>query len=379
MPRRGAGIYLDNAATTRPDPAALGAMRAFEDAHHGNPSSQHAAGVAAAREVERSRQAVADALGAAPDEIVFTSGGTEANNLALKGVFERPGGHLVVSAIEHPSVLRTADALRRRGVKVTVVGVDALGRVSPAAVAAAITPGTLLVSVMHANNETGTLEPVSEIGRLCRARGVLFHTDACQSFTRAALDAASGDFDLISVNAHKIHGPKGVGALFVRRGTRLAPLLDGGGHERGLRSGTLNAPAIVGFAAAARLARDASPYETQRLRDRLLAALRRGIPGLRLNGPEDARLCGHLSVTLPRGEAKELAQALSARGVFVSTGSACSAGKSEPSHVLLALGLSPAAAARTLRLTLSRLTTRDEVDAAAAALVELAGSAHGRR
>lgn len=379
MPPRGAGIYLDNAATTRPDPAALAAMRAFEDEHHGNPSSQHAAGVAAAREVERARQAVADALGAAPDEVVFTSGGTESNNLALKGAFDRRRGHLVVSAIEHPSVLRAADALRRRGASVTVVGVDPLGRVSPAAVAAAITPDTVLVSVMHANNETGTLEPAAEIGRLCRARGVLFHTDACQSFTRAALDAGSGAYDLISINAHKIHGPKGVGALFVRRGTRLAPLLDGGGQERGLRSGTLNAPGIVGFAAAARLARDSSPYETQRLRDRLLAALRRGIPGLRLNGPEDARLCGHLSVTLPRGEAKELAQALSARGVFVSTGSACSAGKNEPSHVLLALGLSPAAAARTLRLTLSRLTTRDEVDAAAAALVELAGSVHGRR
>jgi len=379
VPLRDAGIYLDNAATTRPDPAALAAMRAFEDEHHGNPSSQHAAGVAAAREVERARQAVADALGAAPDEIVFTSGGTESNNLALKGAPLPRGGHVVVSAIEHPSVLRTADALRRRGVKVTVVGVDPRGRVSPAAVAAALTPSTALVSVMHANNETGTLEPVAEIGRLCRARGVLFHTDACQSFTRAALDAGSGDFDLISVNAHKIHGPKGVGALFVRRGTKLTPLLDGGGHERGLRSGTLNAPGIVGFGAAVRLARDASPYETQRLRDRLLVLLRRGIPGLRLNGPEDARLCGHLSVTLPRGDAKEAAQALSARGVLVSTGSACSAGKNEPSHVLLALGLTPAQAGRTLRLTLSRMTTRAEVDAAAAALVELAGSAHGRR
>ena len=379
MPLRDAGIYLDNAATTRPDPAALEAARSFEDAHYGNPSSLHGPGVAAAREVERSRRAVADALGAAPDEIVFTSGGTESNNLALKGAALPRGGHVVVSAIEHPSVLRTADALRRRGVKVTVVGVDARGLVSPAAVAAALTPRTALVSVMHANNEIGTIEPVSEIGRLCRARGVLFHTDACQSFTRAALDAGSGAFDLISVNAHKIHGPKGVGALYVRRGTKLAPLLDGGGHERGLRSGTLNAPGIVGFGAAVRLARDASPYETQRLRDRLLVLLRRGIPGLRLNGPEDARLCGHLSVTLPRGDAKEAAQALSARGVFVSTGSACAEGKSAPSHVLLAAGLTPAQAGRTLRLTLSRMTTRDEVDAAAAALVELAGSAHGRR
>ena len=376
MPLRDAGIYLDNAATTRPDPAALSAARSFEDAHHGNPSSLHGPGVAAAREVERARQAVADALGAAPDEIVFTSGGTESNNLALKGAAPPRGGHVVVSAIEHPSVLRTADALRRRGVKVTVVGVDSRGLVSPAAVAAALTPRTALVSVMHANNETGTIEPAAEIGRLCRARGVLFHTDACQSFTREALDAGSGAFDLISVNAHKIHGPKGLGALYVRRGTRLTPLLDGGGHERGLRSGTLNAPGIVGFGAAVRLARDSSPYETQRLRDRLLVLLRRGIPGLRLNGPEGARLCGHLSVTLPRGDAKETARALSARGVFVSTGSACSAGKSEPSHVLLALGLTPAQAGRTLRLTLSRMTTRAEVDAAAAALVELAGGVH---
>jgi cysteine desulfurase len=379
MPRSSTGIYLDNAATTRPDPAALEAARSFEDAHHGNPSSLHAPGVAAAREVERARQAVADALGAAPDEIVFTSGGTEANNLAIKGAFAARGEHLVVSAVEHPSVLQAALSLRRRGAEVTVVGVDARGVVSPAAVAAAITPKTVLVSVMHANNEIGTIEPAAEIGRLCRARGVLFHTDACQSFTREPLDAGSGAFDLISVNAHKIHGPKGVGALYVRRGTRLEPQLDGGGHERGLRSGTLNAPGIVGFGAAVRLSRACAPDATRRLRDRLLAALRRGIPGLRLNGPEDARLCGHLSVVLPRGRAKEIARSLSANGVYVSTGSACAAGKSEPSRVLLAVGLSPAQAERTLRLTLSRMTTRAEVDAAAAALVELAGRPHAPR
>jgi cysteine desulfurase len=262
---------------------------------------------------------------------------------------------------------------------VTIVGVDAHGLVSPAAIAAALTPKTVLVSVMHANNEIGTIEPVEEIGRLCRARGVLFHTDACQSFTREPLEAGRGAFDLISINAHKIHGPKGVGALYVRGGVRLEPQLDGGGHERGLRSGTLNVPGIVGFGEAVRLSRAAGQDEIRTLRDRLLASLRRGIPGLKLNGPEIARLSGSLSVTLPRGRGKEIAQALSARGIFVSTGSACAAGKSEPSHVLLAIGRTPAQASRTLRLTLSRMTTRAEVDAAAAALIELAGSARGRR
>ena len=243
------------------------------------------------------------------------------------------------------------------------------GVAAPAAVAAAIRPATVMVSVMHANHEIGTLEPVAEIARLCRRRGILFHSDACQSFTKEPLDLRRLPADLVSVNAHKIHGPKGVGALFVRRGTPLAPIQDGGGHERGLRSGTLNTPGIAGFAAAVE---DADPRERvtmRRLRERLWSALRRAVPGIRLNGPRSMRLCGNLHVTLPRTEAKSLLQKLSAAGIYASAGAACSSAKNEPSHVLLAIGISPRQADRSLRLSLSRQTTTAEIDAAARAMV----------
>jgi len=340
---------------------------------YGNPSSLHRLGVEAAKAVERSRGVLAEALGAEPDEIVFTSGGTESNNLALKGALRaagKRGAHVVLSAVEHPSVAAAARALEERGVFVSRVGVDQEGLVDPAAVARAIGPATVLVSVMHANHEIGTLEPIGEIGRLCRRRGVLFHCDACQSFTKEPLDVAKVPADLLSVNAHKLHGPKGIGALYVRRGTALAALLDGGGQEGGRRSGTLNTPAIAGFAAAVEAAdaRDASAMRL--LRDRLWNALRRAVPGLRLNGPRQARLCGNLNVLLPV-ESKPLLQKLSAAGLCASAGSACSSAKAEPSAVLLAIGLSPQEAARSMRLSLSRSTTRAEVDAAARIIARL--------
>ncbi|MCX5795222.1 MAG: cysteine desulfurase family protein [Elusimicrobia bacterium] len=369
-------IYLDNAATTRPCPAALRAMDDCARRCYGNPASWHRRGVEAAKAVERARGTLARALGSQPDEIVFTSGGTEANNLALKGVawtLGRSRRQILVSAVEHPSVSAAAKALARWGWTVTVLPVDAKGFVAPSRVAAALTARTALVSVMHANHEIGTIEPVAEIGRLCRKRGVLFHTDACQSFCKEPLDLRRLPIDLLSVNGHKVHGPKGVGALYVRRGLRLAPLLDGGGQEGGLRSGTLNTPAIAGFAAAVEDFPAAAPAEMRRLRDRLLAGLLRGAAGLRLNGPAQGRLCGNLSVTLPATEVKPLLQRLSAAGVFASAGAACHSAQTAPSPVLRAIGLTPRQAGRTLRLSLGRYTTRAQVDAAVRIISRLIG------
>jgi cysteine desulfurase len=370
-------IYLDNAATTRPDPAVLKVMAECAERCYGNAASWHRPGVEAAKAVERARQTLAEALGGEPDAVVFTSGGTEANNLAIEGAVRArrgKGAHLVTTAVEHPSVLEPCRALERSGVRVSVVGVDRQGFVDPDAVGRAITPATALVSVMHANNEIGTVEPIDEIGRLCRKKGVLFHCDACQSFTKEPLDLRRLRADLLSVNGHKIHGPKGVGALYVRPGTVLAPLIHGGGQERGLRSGTLNTPAIAGFGAAAALARPGEAAGMRRLRDRLFAALSEAIPGLRLNGPRRGRLCSNLHLLLPSGRAKPFLQALSAAGVYASAGSACSSAKPEPSHVLLAIGLTPEEASRCVRLSLSRRTTLAEVDAAARLMASLAGA-----
>jgi cysteine desulfurase len=357
-------IYLDNAAATRPAPAVLEAM-AQAQRDYGNAASVHRCGVAAAKAVERSRAVVAEALGARPDEVVFTSGGTEANNLALKGVCVGKRGALAVSAVEHPSVLETARALASAGRRVVRFGVDADGLVDPSAVARAITPRTVLVSVMHANNEVGTLQPLAEIGRLCRRRGVLFHTDASQSFTKEPLEPRRVGADLATVSGHKIHGPKGAGALYVRAGLRLEPLLHGGGQEGGLRPGTVNIAGAVGLAAAVRAAALSDAARVRRLRDRLEARLRALVPGLRSNGHRTRRVCGILSVTLPGGRSGDLVQALSRAGVCVSAGAACSSAAERPSHVLLAMGRSPEETGRTLRLSLSRWTTAAEVERAA--------------
>jgi len=371
--RSDAMIYLDNAATTRPDPAVLEAMaRAKED--YGNASSLHRLGVAAAKAVEKARAEVAEALQARPEEVVFTSGGTEANNLALKGVLLACGrrGGLVVSAIEHPSVLEPARALGRCGWRLRLAAADPDGLVDPAAVAAAMDSRTVLVSVMHANNEVGTLQPLAEIGRLCRKRGVLFHTDASQSFTKEPLEPRRLGADLVTLSGHKIHGPKGVGALYVRAGLKLEPLLHGGGQEGGLRSGTHNTAAILGFGAAVARPQAADAPRVRRLRDRLEARLRGLVPGLRRNGHRTRRVCGILSVTLPAMSAGGLLQALNKEGICASAGAACSAATEHPSPALLAMGRTPDQAKRTLRLSLSRWTTAAEAESAAVVIARLA-------
>jgi len=370
-------VYLDWNATTPVDPRVLEAMLPCFSEDFGNASStSHAYGWKAEARVRLARAAVASAIGAAPEEIVFTSGATESDALALLGAARANrdrGDHLVVAATEHRAVLDHARRLESEGFRLTLVPPRADGRIAAATVASALTDRTLLVSVMAANNETGALNPVGEIGALCRERGVLFHTDAAQALGKVPLDVRAIGVDLVSLSAHKACGPKGVGALWVRSGkprVRLEAQLLGGGHERGLRSGTPNVPAIVGFGEAARIAAAelaTEPARLRALRDRLEAEILAGVPGARRNGPGAERLPNTLNVLFPGVEAGRLM--LEARDLAVSSGSACSSASPEPSHVLVAMGLSAAEARSSIRISLGRFTTEEEVGFAAGALL----------
>ena len=373
-------IYLDHQATTPLDERVLEAMRPYLTREYGNPSSPHAYGQAAARAVRAARRRVADLIGAKNElEIVFTSGATEADHLAIVGaaLAVRPhGGHLVTTAIEHKAVLAACQRLvDHHGYTLTRVGVDQHGCVRPADIAAALTPHTVLVSVMHANNEIGTLQRLAAIAEITAQRGIVLHTDAAQSAGCGLLDVEELGIDLASLSAHKLHGPKGIGALYIRGGTRITAQQTGGGQERGLRAGTLNVPAIVGFGAAAHLiTTDAVPppprirAQRDRLQDRLLAA----IPGASVNGHPHRRLPGNLSFTLPGIEATDLLDRLP--GIAASTGSACNTGSGEPSHVLTAIGLTRDQARATLRLSLGRTTTDTDIDQAADLIARTAHS-----
>lgn len=369
-------IYLDNHATTRTDPRVVEAMLPFFTEQYGNAASvSHRFGWEAEEAVEHAREQISRAIGAESQEIVFTSGATESNNLALKGLASaarRKGQHIVTVASEHKAVLDPARRLAGEGWDVTVVPCDEHGGVSPQAIADALTDRTVLVSVMTANNEVGTLNPLGEIGRLCHERGVVFHSDAAQAVGRIPVDVERDSVDLLSLSAHKFYGPKGIGALFVRRRgprVRLHALLDGGGHERGMRSGTLAVPLIVGMGVAIELAEAARPEESARilaLRERLHEAIVAGVPGVRLNGHPVNRLPGNLNLSFARVDGEALMMAM--RDVAVSSGSACSAADPEPSHVLRAMGLDDDLARSSLRFGLGRFTTVDEVDFAAAAV-----------
>jgi cysteine desulfurase len=365
-------IYLDAHATTAVDPRVLDAMLPLLR-EPGNASSlDHAAGRRVHDAVEAARKQVAALIDASHKDVVFTSGATEANNLAIKGAVTLArdrGDHVITVATEHRSVLDTCRHLEIQGIRVTWLPVASDGLIDLAALEAAIEPSTILVSVMAANNEIGVLQPLADIGRLTRARGVLFHTDAAQAAGKIPLDVNAAQIDLLSLSAHKMYGPQGVGALYVRSRqpvVRLAPLLDGGGHERGLRPGTLNAPGIVGLGAAAALARDEMTADAARLgalRDRLLAGLRAAIDGIHVNGSLEARLPHNLNVSID-GTDETLAARLD--GLAVSAGSACSTGSIQASHVLRALGVDTARAHGTLRFGLSRSTTADEIERAIA-------------
>jgi len=365
-----APIYLDYQATTPVDRRVLDEMLPWFTEKFGNPhSATHAYGREAAEAVEAARAEVAALIGAEPREIVFTSGATESNNLAIKGAarFHSQFGRdrIVTLATEHKCVLESAAAMAREGCSVSVLPVQANGIVDLAALGAAIDERTALVSVMAANNEIGVLQPLAEIGALCRVRGVLFHTDAAQAVGKVPVDVDAMAIDLLSISAHKIYGPKGIGALYVRRRprARIEPLLDGGGQERALRSGTLPAPLCVGFGAAARIAREEMGAEAERLlglRRRMLAGLQARLPELRLNGDPERRLPGSLNLSFPGVPALALMEACP--GLALSTGSACTAAEVEPSYVLRALGLPDALAGASLRLGLGRYTTESEVN-----------------
>ena len=366
-------VYLDYAATTPVDPRVLAAMLPYFSEHWGNASSTHAFGQEARAAVDRARQEVAALLDARPGEIVFTGGATEADNLAVLGVASaagRAGGHVITSAIEHHAILEACQVLRQRGVEVTEVPVGASGIVDPDDVRRALRPDTALISIIAANNEIGTLQPLPEIGTVAREHGVPFHSDATQWV--GALPSRVDDLrvDLLSLSGHKRYGPKGVGALYVRTGTPLTPLQRGGGHERGRRGGTENVPGIVGLGAALRIAGETMEAETVRLaglRDRLIQGAL-GIPGVALNGDPVRRLPNNVNLSVEGTDGQSLVIGLDLRGVAVSAGAACSSGTIEASHVLTALGLPAERAMSAIRLTLGRPTEAAEVEAALEAL-----------
>lgn len=365
-PRR---VYLDHNATTPLDPLVLDAMLPFLRDDYGNPSSLHWFGQRARGAVEEARGRVAELLGADPAEIVFTSGGSESDNAALRGATAKakpPRAGVVCTAIEHHAVLNTAKALGEEGRPVAIVRVGEGGAVDAEELAASVSETTALVSVMLANNETGVLQPVAEAARLARARGALVHCDAVQGAGKVVVDVRALGVDLLTLSAHKIYGPKGVGCLYVRRGTPLAALVRGGGQERNRRAGTENVAGVVGFGAAAALARESLPADAVRveaLRDRLEARLL-AIPGARRNG-EGPRVPNTTNVSFEGVEAEGLLIALDLEGIAVSTGAACAAGGVEPSHVLRAMGLPPERVESSLRLSLGRGTTEADIDHAA--------------
>jgi cysteine desulfurase len=370
-------VYLDSHATTPVDPRVLDAMLPFFTERFGNPSSRsHPFGWAADEAVESARDEVATLLGAKLREIVFTSGATESNNLALRGVAALRGrGHIITAVTEHKAILDPCGRLEREGFRVTCLPVDGDGLVAPDAVREAIAGDTILISIMAANNEIGVLQPLAAIGEIARARGVLFHTDAVQAAGKVPFDVEAAGVDLASISAHKFYGPKGVGALYVRRRRPkldLVPLMDGGGQERGVRPGTLNVPGIVGLGRAAALCRAEMAAEGARLaalRDRLLGGLRDRLGDIRVNGSLEARLPHNLNVAFPGVEGEALLMGL--RNVAVSSGSACTSTSVEPSHVLKAIGLSDRLARASLRFGLGRFTTAEEIEYAIGAVADL--------
>ncbi len=379
-------IYLDHAATTPLREEVLAAMLPYLTDHFGNPSSLHAAGRRARQGLDEARERIAAVLGAKPREIVFTGGGSEADNLALKGAAwaaSARGRHIVTSSVEHKAVLNACAVLERSGFEVTYLPVDRYGRVDPAEVEAAITEHTALVSIMYANNEVGTIQPIAEIGAICRRHGVLFHTDAIQAGGYLPLDVDRLGVDLLSLAAHKVYGPKGVGALFVRQGTALLPQIQGGAQERQRRAGTENVAGIVGMARALELAqgdaasRDAENARLAGLRDRLMAAAR-GMPGIEATGHPVERLPHNASWLIEGVEGGDLVAALDLEGVAASTGSACTSGSAEPSHVLIAMGIDPERAHGALRLTAGRATVTADVDRAAEAMLAALGRMRGQ-
>jgi len=367
---------MDHSATTPVAPEVLQAMLPYLSDKFGNASSLHSFGQEAKEALEESREKVAKLLAANPEEIIFTSGGTESDNLALKGIARRnkdKGKHIITTSVEHPAILETCKKLEKEGFAVTYLPVTREGLVDLAALEAAIRPDTILISVMHANNEVGTIQPLEEIGQLAAERDIYLHTDAVQSVGKIPTDVNALGVDLLSLSAHKLYGPKGVGALYIRKGTRLENIMQGGGHERGLRSGTENVAGIVGLAKAAELCSESMASEGQRLtelRDRLAGLVLEKVKDAWINGTMKRRLPGSLNFGFSYVEGESLLLFLDSKGIAVSTGSACSSHKLQPSHVLLSLGLRPEKCHGSLRITMGRSNTTDEVDYVAQCIAE---------
>jgi len=363
-------IYLDYNSTTPVDPAVLAAMLPFLAENFGNANSIHSAGQRARAAVDSARQSVASLIGAKPSEIVFTCGGTEADNLAIFGIVnpcDQPRKHMVTTAIEHHAVLNAAQALEKQAVDVTYVPVNHDGIVDPEDIREAIRPETVLISVMMANNELGTIQPIEEIGRIAAEEDVYFHCDAVQAAGKLPIDVRKLGVDLLSISGHKLYAAKGVGALFVRTGTELGPIFYGGHHERDRRPGTENVPGIVGLGKAAELATDNLSSEViriARLRDRFEASLLQSVPRIKMNGSVDHRVCNTSNLSFDAAAGESLVIALDLQGVMCSSGAACSSGAVEPSHVLMAIGLTGDQARSSLRFSLGRPTSEQEVDAA---------------
>ena len=361
-------MYMDHSATTPPAAEVAEAMRPYLESKYGNPSALYAIGRESRQGIEEARRKVAALINASPDEVYFTSGGSESDNMALRGVLQARGdgpNHIVTTRIEHHAVLETAEFLQSIGYGATFVEVDSTGLVDPADIKAAITPQTALVSVMHANNEVGTIEPISEISRICREAGVCLHTDAVQTVGNIPVDIEEMGVDMLSMSAHKLYGPKGVGAIYIRKGTRVARFIHGGEQERGMRAGTENIGGIAGLGAAAELAAaemDAKVPRIRALRDRLADGLLGAMDKVSLNGHPDARLPNNVHVGISYIEGEAICLQLDTVGICASTGSACSSEALEPSHVLLALGVPTLEAHGSVRFSLGRGTTEEEVD-----------------
>jgi len=357
-------VYLDNAATTQIAPEVLEAMMPYLTEKYGNANSLHSKGIEAKEALEKSRAAIAKSIGAMPEEIVFTSGGTEANNLAIKGTaFANPGKKSIITTrIEHGCVLNACKWLRQKGCNIAYLDVDRGGFVSADDLKKAITKDTLLFSCVHGNNEIGTLQNLEELGKICGEKGIYFHTDAVQSYAKTELNVKKQNLDLVSLSAHKIHGPKGIGALYVRKGIKITPLLHGGGGESVLIRGTENVAGIVGFAKASSVISRNDIERMSRLRDYFIGEIKKRVENIKLNGAEEKRLCNNINISFSGVDGESLGAYLDIAGIETSARSACSSHSSEPSHVLAAIGDSPKEIKGAVRISLSKYTTREEID-----------------
>ena len=372
-------IYLDNAATTKTAPEVVEAMLPFFSEYYGNASSIYTLGAASKKALNQARRTLADCLGAKPEEIYFTAGGSEADNWALKAAaeaYKEKGRHIITTRIEHHAVLHTCEYLEKQGYEVTYVGVDENGIVNLEELEAAIRPDTIMLSVMYANNEVGTLQPIREIGEMTHQRGILFHTDAVQAFGQLPIQVDELHIDMLSASAHKVNGPKGVGCLYIRSGLKLRSFIHGGAQERSRRAGTENIPAIVGFGKAAERAMRIMPEKIRKeteLRDYLIQQIYGKVPYCRLNGDPHRRLPGNVNFSFAFIEGASLLIMLDMKGICASSGSACTSGALDPSHVLLAMGLSHELSHGSLRLTLSEENTREEMDLVVESIGEIVG------